>query len=126
MKTKLRLQYKIYLVLSYVMAVLYIARYYDKPVYLLMIIALLGFVVWNLPIYEATEDAIVEWRLGIPGLLKGKVLKYSEITRYMPDNKNARLSNYGIYTEKESIFLSERRFSNIEEFVEYCKAKSNV
>lgn len=123
MKTKLKLQYKIYLVISYVMAVLYIARYYDQPVYLLMIIGLLGFVVWNLPVYEATDDAIVEWKLGIPGILKGKVLKYNEITKYMPDNKNARLSNYGIYTEKDSIFLSERKYSNIEEFVEYCKGK---
>lgn len=124
MKTKFKLQYKIYLVLSYVMAVLYCVRYYDEPVKLLLIIALLGFVVWNLPMYEATEDAIVEWKFGIPGLLKGKVLKYNEITRYMPDNKNARLSNYGIYTEKDSIFLSERRFSNLDEFIEYCKAKS--
>ncbi|MCQ2188599.1 MAG: hypothetical protein MJZ00_01605 [Paludibacteraceae bacterium] len=123
MKTKFRLQYKIYVILSYVMALLYIIRYYDKPVYLLMIIALLAFVVLNLPLYEATEEGIVEWKLGIPGLLKGKVLKYSEITRYMPDNKNARLSNYGIYTEKDSIFLSERKYSNIEEFVEYCKGK---
>ena len=123
MKTKLKLQYKIYLVIAYVMAVLYIARYYDQLVYLLMIIGLLGFVVWNLPIYEATDDAIVEWKLGVPGILKGKVLKYNEITKYMPDNKNARLSNYGIYTEKDSIFLSERKYSNIEEFVEYCKRK---
>lgn len=123
MKTKFRLQYKIYVILSYVMALLYIIRYYDKPVYLLMIIALLAFVVLNLPLYEATEEGIVEWKLGIPGLLKGKVLKYSEITRYMPDNKNARLSNYGIYTEKDSIFLSERKYSNVEEFVEYCKGK---
>lgn len=123
MKTKLKLQYKIYLVIAYVMAVAYGFRYYDKPVYLVLILFLLGFVVWNIPIYEATEEGIVEWKLGIPGILKGKVLKYSEITRYMPDNKNARLSNYGIYTEKDSIFLSERRFSNIPEFVEYCKGK---
>lgn len=88
-----------------------------------MILFLLGFVVWNLPVYEATDDAIVEWKLGVPGILKGKVLKYNEITKYMPDNKNARLSNYGIYTEKDSIFLSERKYSNIVEFVEYCKGK---
>ncbi|MCQ2190647.1 MAG: hypothetical protein MJY63_03270 [Paludibacteraceae bacterium] len=123
MKTKLKLQYKIYLVIAYVMAVLYCIRYYDSPVYLVMILFLLGFVVWNLPVYEATDDAIVEWKLGVPGILKGKVLKYNEITKYMPDNKNARLSNYGIYTEKDSIFLSERKYSNIEEFVEYCKRK---
>lgn len=123
MKTKLKLQYKIYLVIAYVMAVLYCIRYYDSPVYLVMILFLLGFVVWNLPVYEATDDAIVEWKLGVPGILKGKVLKYNEITKYMPDNKNARLSNYGIYTEKDSIFLSERKYSNIVEFVEYCKGK---
>ncbi len=123
MKTKFKLQYKIYLVLAYVMAVLYCVKYYDEPAKLILIIALLAFIVWNLPVYEATEDAIVEWKLGIPGILKGKVFRYSEITRYMPDNKNARLSNYGIYTENDSIFLSERRFSNLKEFIEYCQTK---
>lgn len=123
MKTKFKLQYKIYLIIAYVMMVASCVKYYDEPARLVLFIALLIFVVWNIPVYEATEEAIVEWKLGIPGLLKGKVFKYSEITRYLPDNKNARLSNYGIYTEKDSIFLSERRFSNLEEFVEYCKNK---
>lgn len=123
MKTKFKLAYKIYLIIAYAMMVMSVIRFYSEPAKLLLFIVLLAFVVWNIPMYEATEDAIVEWKLGIPGILKGKVFKYSEITRYMPDNKNQRLSNYGIYTEKDSIFLSERRFSNLEEFVAYCKSK---